>query len=164
MVHQLDCSYFIFISCVGYSKNIVVNIFFFSQSFKKELAGPFNESVPRLNNTKLRCAIGPWNRLHLMKTQTADGILSQLCLPTCCSPQGHPGSVDSWLCGPCRHKDSRAHPVYPLAWAGPAWMATHLFLSISTRHGETPGKKAGRGTCDLLPSSQPCQDPKAQGT
>lgn len=30
--------------------------------------------MPRLNNTKLRCAIGPSNRLHLMKTQAADGI------------------------------------------------------------------------------------------
>lgn len=99
MVHQLDCPFIIFILCVGYSESIVVNISV-SKGFEKKHVGPFNESMPHLNNTKYRCVIGPSNRLHLMKTQTALPS-HMLRLPhTCYSPQEHPGFVDSQLCGP----------------------------------------------------------------
>lgn len=104
-------------------------------------------------------------------TNRADGILSQLCLPTCsgCLP---PAALlrdipALWIPGSVDPVGTRA-PELILSthrhWQGqPGW--SHTCSSPSQPDtGKPPGKKAGRWTCDLLPSSQPCQDPKAQGT
>lgn len=56
---------------------------FVCKSFEKKHVGPFNESMPHLNNTEYRCEISPSNRSHLMKTKTWLMALSPVCLPMC---------------------------------------------------------------------------------